>query len=99
MDEGPVGNIVSYRAVGSGAAWRRSPHQKSAGRQREKEEKGGKKEKREEKKKERERRASHVQNRVFLCSLDNSLQKNVIVFFFGNQISKWCSFVKIKGYF
>ena len=34
----------------------------------------------------------------FLCSLDNLLQKNVIVFFFGNQISKWCSFEK-KGYF
>ena len=30
----------------------------------------------------------------FLCSLDNLLQKNVIVFFFGNQISKWCSFEK-----
>ena len=28
----------------------------------------------------------------FLCSLDNLLQINVIVFFFGNQISKWCSF-------
>ena len=28
----------------------------------------------------------------FLCSLDNLLQKNVIVFFFGNQISKWRSF-------
>ena len=28
----------------------------------------------------------------FLCSLDNFLQKNVIVFFFGNQISKWRSF-------
>ena len=25
----------------------------------------------------------------FLCSLDNLLQKNVIVLFFGNQISKW----------
>ena len=34
----------------------------------------------------------------FLCSLDNLLQKNVIVLFFGNQISKWCSFEK-KGYF
>ena len=33
-----------------------------------------------------------------LCSLDNLLQKNVIVLFFGNQISKWCSFEK-KGYF
>ena len=33
-----------------------------------------------------------------LCSLDNLLQKNVIVFFFGNQISKWRSFEK-KGYF
>ena len=31
---------------------------------------------------------------LFLCSLDNSLQKNVVVFFFGNQISKWRSFVK-----
>ena len=34
----------------------------------------------------------------FLCSLDNLLQKNVIVFFFGNQISKWRSFEK-KGKF
>ena len=34
----------------------------------------------------------------FLCSLDNLLQKNVIVFFFENQISKWRSFKK-KGYF
>ena len=34
----------------------------------------------------------------FLCSLDNLLQKNIIVFFFGNQISKWRSFEK-KGYF
>ena len=30
----------------------------------------------------------------FLCSLDNLLQKNVIVFFFGNQISKWRSIEK-----
>ena len=30
----------------------------------------------------------------FLCSLDHLLQKNVIVFFFGNQISKWRSFEK-----
>ena len=30
----------------------------------------------------------------FLCSLDNLLQKNVIVFPFGNQISKWRSFEK-----
>ena len=30
----------------------------------------------------------------FLCSLDNLLQKNVIVSFFGNQISKWRSFEK-----
>ena len=30
----------------------------------------------------------------FLCSLDNLLQKNVIVLFFGNQMSKWCSFEK-----
>ena len=28
----------------------------------------------------------------FLCSLDNLLPKNVIVFFLGNQISKWHSF-------
>ena len=34
----------------------------------------------------------------FLCSLDNLLQKNVIVFFFENQISKWRSFEK-RGYF
>ena len=30
----------------------------------------------------------------FLCSIDNLLQKNVIVLFFGNQISKWRSFEK-----
>ena len=30
----------------------------------------------------------------FLCSLDNLPQKNVIVLFFGNQISKWPSFEK-----
>ena len=34
----------------------------------------------------------------FLCSLDNLLQKNVILLFFGNQISKWRSFEK-KGLF
>ena len=37
-----------------------------------------------------------MQNWVFLCSLDNLLQKNVTVFFFGNQILKWCSFEKKK---
>ena len=30
----------------------------------------------------------------FLCSLDNLLQKNVIVFFYWNQISNWRSFEK-----
>ena len=30
----------------------------------------------------------------FLCSFDNLLHKNVIVLFFGNQISKWRSFEK-----
>ena len=30
----------------------------------------------------------------FLCSLDNLLQKNVIVLFSGNQISRWRSFEK-----
>ena len=35
----------------------------------------------------------------FLCSLDNLLQKNVIVFFFGNQISKWRSFAKRAFFF
>ena len=30
----------------------------------------------------------------FLCSSDNLLQKNIIVLFFRNQISKWRSFVK-----
>ena len=44
------------RPVGSGAAWRWSPHQKSAGREREKEEKGGKKGKRGERKKRGEKR-------------------------------------------
>ena len=31
---------------------------------------------------------------VCVCGLDNLLQKNVIVFIFGNQISKWRSFEK-----
>ena len=30
----------------------------------------------------------------FSCSSDNLLQKNVLVFIFGNQISKWRSFEK-----
>ena len=30
----------------------------------------------------------------FLCSLDDLLQKNLIVLFFGSQISKWRSFEK-----
>ena len=34
----------------------------------------------------------------FLCNLDNLLQKNVIVFFFENRISKWRSFEK-RGIF
>ena len=34
----------------------------------------------------------------FLCSLDNLLQKNVIVLCFGNQISKWRSFEKKKHF-
>ena len=34
----------------------------------------------------------------FSCSLNDLPQKNVIVFFSGNQISKWRSFEK-KGYF
>ena len=36
----------------------------------------------------------HMQNWVFLCSLDNLLEKNVFVRFFGNLISKWRSFEK-----
>ena len=35
----------------------------------------------------------------FLCSLDNFLLKNVIVFLFGNQISKWRSFGKKRATF
>ena len=31
----------------------------------------------------------------FLCSLNNLLQKNIIVPLFGNQVSKWRSFEKI----
>ena len=33
----------------------------------------------------------------FLCSLDNLLQKNEIVFSFENQISKWRSYEKKRG--
>ena len=36
----------------------------------------------------------HAKLGLFLCSLDNLLQKNIIVLFFRNQISKWCSFEK-----
>ena len=36
----------------------------------------------------------HAKLGLFLYSLDNLLQKNVIVLFFGNQISKWRSFEK-----
>ena len=42
----------------------------------------------------RENEVAICQIGSFLCSLDNLLQKNVIVFFFGNQISKWSSFEK-----
>ena len=35
----------------------------------------------------------------FLCSLDNLLPKDVIILYFGNQISKWRSFEKKKGLF
>ena len=35
-----------------------------------------------------------MQNWVILCSFDTLLQKNVTVFVFGNQISKWRSFEK-----
>ena len=38
----------------------------------------------------------HMQNCLFLSSLDDFLLKNVIIFFVGNQISKWCSFEKRK---
>ena len=37
----------------------------------------------------------HAKLGVFLFSLDNLPQKNVIVLFFGNQISKWRSFEKM----
>ena len=30
----------------------------------------------------------------FLCNLDNFLFKNIMVFIFGNQMSKWCFFEK-----
>ena len=42
----------------------------------------------------RENVVATCKNVSFLCSLDNLLQKNVIVFFFLNQISKWRSFEK-----
>ena len=38
----------------------------------------------------------HAKLGLFLCSLDNLLQKNVIVSFFENQISKWRSFERKK---
>ena len=42
----------------------------------------------------RENVVPHAQLGLFLCIFDNLLQKNVIVLFFGNQISKWRSFEK-----
>ena len=36
----------------------------------------------------------HAKLGLFLCNLDDLLQKNIIVLFFGNQISKWRSFEK-----
>ena len=42
----------------------------------------------------RENEVSTYKIGSFLCSLDNLLQKNVIVFFFGNQITKCRSFEK-----
>ena len=41
----------------------------------------------------------HMQNWVFLRSLGTLLQKNVIVFFFGNHISNWRSFKKKRLFF
>ena len=38
---------------------------------------------------------SHAKLCLFLCSSDNFLLKNVIVFFLENQISKWLK----KGFF
>ena len=32
----------------------------------------------------------------FLCSLDNLLQEYVLVFFFGNQTSRWRSFMSFE---
>ena len=55
-----------FRPVGSGAAWRRSPHQKSAGREREKEEK--EREKREGKERgEKEKKRTEEQKRKMCC--------------------------------
>ena len=56
MDQVRITHRQTDRPVGSGAAWRRSPHQKSAWRGKEKEEKGGKKEKRGERKEEKKER-------------------------------------------
>ena len=53
----------SDRPVGSGAAWRRSPHQKSAGREREKKEKGGKKGKEEEEEREEKKERKGEENK------------------------------------
>ena len=42
----------------------------------------------------RENKVATCKIGCFLCSLDNLRHKNVIVLFFGNQISKWRSFEK-----
>ena len=57
------------RPVGSGAAWRRSPHQKSAGgeRERETEEKGKKKEREEKEKREEKKKRKREGEQEGLC--------------------------------
>ena len=50
------GYIFPFRPVGSGAAWRRSPHQKSAGRERERERKKRKRREERNRKEEKEKR-------------------------------------------
>ena len=52
----------AYRPVGRGAAWRRSPHQNSAGREREKEEKGEKEREKRGKKKEKRKKGKEERN-------------------------------------
>ena len=61
--------VNTLRPIGSGAAWRRSPHQKSAGGEREKEAKGGKKRRRKKREEKKERKGEEIKRERCITSI------------------------------